>query len=669
MDPAMEQIIVNGFTINWSRAELSKGELVKPIEAKHLAILRVLAQANGDIVSLQQMLDFVWPNLVVNTNTVQQGITQLRKLLGDDGRSQKAIKTHPKLGYSLVYQQFKITERTIPKNINTKKNKKAKYWNTLLVLLFALIVLFLTFSGLMDNAQPQVKKITPITVQGEIVQSIALEKDALNIYYLVNNGSSQSLRKQYLHSANYQTLADDLNVYGSISISAKGDRLAYSQMSLDEDKSKCISLYIFNLIADTEVQLLPCNKNYHHSPTWLDDNTIVYISSDKEQRNTLYKFDLKNSNSELLRLGVAHVNSYDLAKEKLAIVADGKLTIFDLATDEIKFPNVFSEPLNFNDGEVRVRWLEDEKLALIHNNFVEIYALNGNTSSFSLLGKQKINDLLAVSSNAYVAILGQQNWNVREHSFVDGSDSDIGASHYREIKAKYNRQDNGISYLSDRSGMQQIWHMNSSGLKQLTDMKSPVNDYIWVFNDTSVLFINDDKLWLQTKNLKAVDLDLEIIPLRLYQADGQYILMSGKLKGEDVLLRFNLETEQWRVLLHQNVNWAQYINEKMFITNDATGKLEKYVDSVLTPISALPNLILQWRYFWRTDRNGFSALYFQDKDLNIWKYDPVAEIATVVGRYNLNALFMTDYSVNKHRMLSDNFVEEQQQLVTIKVSN
>jgi hypothetical protein len=105
------------------------------------------------------------------------------------------------------------------------------------------------------------------------------------------------------------------------------------------------------------------------------------------------------------------------------------------------------------------------------------------------------------------------------------------------------------------------------------------------------------------------------------------------------------------------------------MTNDATGKLEKYVNGDLTTITALPALTLQWRYFWRTDANGSSALYFQDKELNIWQFDPINDAAMIIGRYDINALFMTDYSASRNSMLSDNFVAEQQQLVHLKITN
>ena len=89
----------------------------------------------------------------------------------------------------------------------------------------------------------------------------------------------------------------------------------------------------------------------------------------------------------------------------------------------------------------------------------------------------------------------------------------------------------------------------------------------------------------------------------------------------------------------------------------------------LTTITALPPLTLQWRCLWRIDASDSSALYFQDKSLNIWQFDPISDSAKVIAHYDINALFMTDYCAIKHTMLSDNFVAEQQQLVNLKTTD
>ena len=296
-------------------------------------------------------------------------------------------------------------------------------------------------------------------------------------------------------------------------------------------------------------------------------------------------------------------------------------------------------------------------------------ALNGDSRQFSLPELQQINDIIALSEHHYIAIIGQQNWSTRERNLFNQIDTEIGASNYRESKAKYSAAGDSIYYLSDRSGSQQIWQQTDERVTQITDVSSAVDDYISAFNGDSLLFASNNKLWLQAQGLDAVDLNIKITPVHLYQADNQQVLLSAKVNNMHQLIRLNLKTKQWHVLLNKEVNWAQYISHEIFITNNATGQLEKYQHGKLTKINALPSLTLQWRYFWRADNQGAFALYFQDKKLNIWRYEPLNDTAKIVGRYDINALFMTDYSAIKHKMLSDNFVAEQQQLVQLKTTN
>jgi DNA-binding winged helix-turn-helix (wHTH) protein len=669
----LEQIIVNGYIVNWSRAELCKGKLIRSIDAKHLAVLKLLAQASGNIVSQQQMLDSVWSQSVVSPNTIQQAITQLRKLLDDDGRNQKAIKTHPKLGYSLIFKAHKaILPAHAKSDIKSNNGDDIPLWNILLGLTLILLIVILLFIDTTESAQQQqIQKITPITVQGEIVQSVTLNNNSKELYYLVKNHlvsdeNSQSLRKQHLYSANVETLAEDLNVYGTIALSPNNQHIAFSQISRNKkDKKKCVRLFTFNLKNNAIVPLLPCGKNFQHSPSWLNSNTLIYLATDKQNNNTLHQLNVDTLSHQQLKLGLNHIVSYDVVEEMLVAIANDTLSVFSLIPNNNTAKIAFSRSLSVNAS--KVRWLANDKLALINSDSVQTISLNGETSSFTLSGIQQVNDLFAIASDHYIAILGQQNWSVRERILANALDWDVGESDYRETKAKYNNQDNGVSYLSNRSGLQQVWHQNSSGLTQLTKVLSPVSDYLWAFDDTSLLFISDNKLWLQAKGLNAVNLTPAITPLRLYQSSKQHVLLSAKVNDKHALLWLNLETKQWHILQAKEVNWAQYINKQILMTNDATGKLEKYVNGDLTTITALPALTLQWRYFWRTDASGSSALYFQDKELNIWQFDPINDAAMIIGRYDINALFMTDYSASRNSMLSDNFVAEQQQLVHLKM--
>ncbi|WP_423760818.1 ATP-binding protein [Burkholderia sp. NLJ2] len=69
------------------------------IGARALDILEVLHRANGSVVSKDDIMDAVWPGLIVEENRLQVHVATLRKALGAD---RDLIKTVPGRGYVLI---------------------------------------------------------------------------------------------------------------------------------------------------------------------------------------------------------------------------------------------------------------------------------------------------------------------------------------------------------------------------------------------------------------------------------------------------------------------------------------------------------------------------------------------------------------------------------------
>ncbi len=65
-----------------------------PVGARAFDVLLALAERRDRIVTKAELMDLVWPGLVVEENNLQVQISSLRKLLGSD-----AIATIPGRGY------------------------------------------------------------------------------------------------------------------------------------------------------------------------------------------------------------------------------------------------------------------------------------------------------------------------------------------------------------------------------------------------------------------------------------------------------------------------------------------------------------------------------------------------------------------------------------------
>lgn len=67
-----------------------------------MRLLVCLAEHAGEVVSIDELLNQVWPDVAVAPDSVYQAVTSLRRLLGDDPKQPTYIETVPRLGYRMV---------------------------------------------------------------------------------------------------------------------------------------------------------------------------------------------------------------------------------------------------------------------------------------------------------------------------------------------------------------------------------------------------------------------------------------------------------------------------------------------------------------------------------------------------------------------------------------
>ncbi len=97
----------NAFSVGdwWVDPELDEisrnGEVIK-LEPRTMKLLVRLAQSPGQVISSQQLLSSVWSGVIVGPASVYQGISQLRKVLGDTDPVPTYVATIPRKGYRLV---------------------------------------------------------------------------------------------------------------------------------------------------------------------------------------------------------------------------------------------------------------------------------------------------------------------------------------------------------------------------------------------------------------------------------------------------------------------------------------------------------------------------------------------------------------------------------------
>ena len=87
------------FTIDTNRAELTRNGETVALRPKVFALLLHLVDRAGSLVGKQELLDTMWPGVIVTDDSLSQVISELRNALGD--HDQKLIRTVPRRGYRL----------------------------------------------------------------------------------------------------------------------------------------------------------------------------------------------------------------------------------------------------------------------------------------------------------------------------------------------------------------------------------------------------------------------------------------------------------------------------------------------------------------------------------------------------------------------------------------
>jgi DNA-binding winged helix-turn-helix (wHTH) protein/dienelactone hydrolase len=97
-----EEVIIGDFTLDLATGELSGKDGVAVLQPSSLAVLKVLINRLGEVVSSDELIQTVWPNRIIGDDAIHRRIADLRKHFGDDARQPHYVETLPRRGYRLI---------------------------------------------------------------------------------------------------------------------------------------------------------------------------------------------------------------------------------------------------------------------------------------------------------------------------------------------------------------------------------------------------------------------------------------------------------------------------------------------------------------------------------------------------------------------------------------
>ena len=128
----MNDLQFNDFRFDGVNACLWRGEEEIRLTPKAFAVLQYLLNHRGRLVTREQLLEAVWPGVVVNDTAPASAIRELRKALDDDAKTPRYIETIHRRGYRFIGQLSKDEKPTTVSHVsalpNSRKIVNWHYW-------------------------------------------------------------------------------------------------------------------------------------------------------------------------------------------------------------------------------------------------------------------------------------------------------------------------------------------------------------------------------------------------------------------------------------------------------------------------------------------------------------------------------------------------------------
>ena len=100
--PGRQVLRIGVWRVDPSLDEISREGASVKLEPRTMRLLIYLAEHAGEVVSVDQLLDHVWKDVVVTPNSVYTAVAALRRVLGDDPKEPTYIVNILRRGYRLV---------------------------------------------------------------------------------------------------------------------------------------------------------------------------------------------------------------------------------------------------------------------------------------------------------------------------------------------------------------------------------------------------------------------------------------------------------------------------------------------------------------------------------------------------------------------------------------
>src|SRR6516225_8501199 len=105
----------DNYVLDTERRELREGHTLVSVQPQVFDLLEYLIRNRGRVISRDDLLDAIWAGRIVSESTLATRINAARSAIGDDGESQRFIRTLPRKGIRFVGEVREVEEEEQPR--------------------------------------------------------------------------------------------------------------------------------------------------------------------------------------------------------------------------------------------------------------------------------------------------------------------------------------------------------------------------------------------------------------------------------------------------------------------------------------------------------------------------------------------------------------------------
>ncbi|OIQ44219.1 MAG: hypothetical protein BM565_14205 [Gammaproteobacteria bacterium MedPE] len=591
----VKQFSIESYRIDLLHSTITCDDNETRVEPKMLQVLLLLAENQGEVVTHQEIMERVWPNVQVVPNALQRCITQLRKAFGDDGKTQRVITTQPRVGYSLkakvdwyssndaAAQKERPASPTIDSNHNaTTTNLKLKNQpnkNKLIVL--SVLVMLLTIAALSWQSAKTVPTVKYSKVKA---QTQSDQHESHPIYsndgkYIVFNRHiglcSGNLWAKNVVTGKEIKLTQDIGIYGKHSFNTDGSQLVFAardncQASEPLDSKMCWNIATIDFSNSLNAPQSPqhryeCQTQKLKTPKALTNSQYAFLQWDKNRYSLMHYDDRNKITTPLFSHHAKHIYyfDYDPVSQRFAVMSreNNQDTIDLLALDGslIMSNEIQRLPSMSRYQQFEANFIpgQDYLLTSSHSG-PHLLSLSGELTPLDI-PESHISDLyMHGKTDKLLAIRGMFDFDIAQISLGESAvKPQTGfnlqglpyASFSRTTSAEgspsYQPHGDLIAFKSNRSGTDQLWLWHEGEETQLTfeENNRPVNQFSWSPSGKQLAYVLNDNVTLVDLNGKITKLaaNKPIFNVLAWPSDNE-LLVGADSNNIRSVYRFDLTT-------------------------------------------------------------------------------------------------------------------------------